>query len=90
MVEPSATPTEALGIGSTHTSVKDGMTQVYIPAGIFTMGSELGQSDEKPVHQVVLSAFWIDTTEVTNAMYNKCVRDQVCAKTIPPLFRNHT
>ena len=95
VVEPTATPTEALGIGSTHTSVKDGMTQVYVPAGVFTMGSEFGQSDEKPVNQVELSAFWIDTTEVTNGMYNKCVRDGVCTKplhlssaTIPDYYTN--
>lgn len=80
VVEPSPTPTEALGIGSMLTSGKDGMTLLYIPAGSFTMGSDFGQSDETPVHQVVLSAFWIDKTEVTNAMYNQCVRDQVCQK----------
>jgi formylglycine-generating enzyme required for sulfatase activity len=81
-VEPVPTPTETLGIGSTQTSTKDGMSQVYVPAGVFTMGSDSGQSDEKPVIQVQLSAFWIDTTEVTNAMYNKCVRDKICTKPI--------
>lgn len=80
VVEPSPTPTLSLGIGSTQVSEKDGMTQVYVPAGSFTMGSDLGQSDETPVHQVVLSAFWMDKTEVTNSMYAQCVRDQVCAK----------
>ncbi len=74
------TPTEEPGIGIPITSGKDGMTQLYIPAGSFTMGSDFGQSDEMPVHQVVLSAFWIDKTEVTNAMYAQCVRDQACLK----------
>jgi formylglycine-generating enzyme required for sulfatase activity len=67
-----------LGIGSTMVSEKDGMTRLYIPAGEFTMGSEDGGDDEKPVHTVYLDAFWIDKTEVTNAMYANCVNDRNC------------
>jgi len=69
-------PTAALeqfSIGSTLVSPKDGMILVYVPAGEFTMGSDTGNSDEKPVHTVVLDAFWIDQTEVTNAMFAKFV-----------------
>ena len=33
------------------------------------MGSEAGSDDEKPPHDVYLDAFWIDQTEVTNAMF---------------------
>jgi formylglycine-generating enzyme required for sulfatase activity len=29
------------------------------------MGSDTGNSNEKPVHTVYLDAFWIDQTEVT-------------------------
>jgi eukaryotic-like serine/threonine-protein kinase len=75
---PTATPVSILGIGSTTISDKDGMTMVFVPAGEFTMGSGNGEEDEKPVHQVYLDAFWIDQTEVTNAMYAKCVDDGVC------------
>lgn len=69
--EPTETvvPTPTLGIGSTMISEKDGMVMVYVPAGEFTMGSDNGDSDEKPIHQVYLDAFWIDQTEVTNAMF---------------------
>ena len=56
----------------------DGMVMVYVPAGEFEMGSNDGDSDEQPVHTVYLDAYWIDKTEVTNAMYAKCVEDNAC------------
>jgi formylglycine-generating enzyme required for sulfatase activity len=70
-------------VGSTMTSEKDGMVLVYVPAGGFTMGSDDGDPDERPVHTVYLDAFYIDQTEVTNAMYAKCVDDNNCA---PPAY----
>ncbi|MBK7447957.1 MAG: SUMF1/EgtB/PvdO family nonheme iron enzyme [Anaerolineales bacterium] len=59
------------------------MTLVFVPAGEFTMGSDTGESDEQPTHSVNLDAFWIDQTEVTNAMYAQCVEDGDCS---PPLL----
>jgi len=76
-VTPSITPTSKYSIGSTMTG-KDGMTLLYVPAGDFDMGSENTRSDEIPIHTVYLDAFWIDQTEVTNAMYAMCVKDGVC------------
>jgi len=35
-------------------------------------------TDEEPIHTVYLKAFWIDRTEVTNAMYSLCVQDGGC------------
>lgn len=40
-----------------------------VPAGTFRMGSESGESNEKPVHEVYLDAFYIDAYEVTNAQF---------------------
>ncbi|MCC6568582.1 MAG: SUMF1/EgtB/PvdO family nonheme iron enzyme [Anaerolineales bacterium] len=57
---------------------KDGMTLLYVPSGEFTMGSDDGASDAKPVHTVFLDAFWIDKTEVTVRMYYLCVEAGVC------------
>ena len=47
---------------------------VWIPGGTFWMGSENGQPDELPVHQVTVDGFWIDKTEVSNEQFEKFVR----------------
>jgi formylglycine-generating enzyme required for sulfatase activity len=84
-VVPTSTPMP--GIGSTIFSEKDGMTLVFVPAGEFTMGSNL-YSDEQPIHKVTLDSFWIDQTEVTNKMYALCVQARACQ---PPSSTNsHT
>ena len=46
---------------------------VLIPAGEFTMGSPDGEgnADEHPQHKVMLSAYWIDQTEVTKEQYGR-------------------
>lgn len=59
----------------------DGMTIVYLPAGFFMMGSDpakdaAGEADEKPQNKVFVSSFWIDKTEVTNAMYARYLNEQ--------------
>ncbi len=79
---PTATliPIHTLGVGSSQVSSADGMLLLYVPEGPFSMGSEDGYSDEKPVHMVNLSAFWVDATEVTNGMYVLCVEAGVCAR----------
>ena len=70
--------TPALGIGSTVIAEKDGMALLFVPAGKFTMGSEKGDQDEMPAHEVYLDAFWIDRTEVTNKMYESCIAARAC------------
>src|SRR5687768_8180293 len=50
-------------VTKTDMSWTNGM--VWIPGGTFWMGSEEGQADEKPVHEVTVDGFWIDETEVT-------------------------
>lgn len=42
---------------------------VAIPSGSFMMGSEKGQEDEKPVHEVYLDAFWMSAHEITWELY---------------------
>lgn len=81
---PVAPKPTADGNGSTQISPVDAMTQVYVPAGSFLMGSADGGTDEQPVHEVYLDAFWIDQTEVTNAQYGLCVQEDVCALPTDP------
>lgn len=42
---------------------------VYVPAGPFIMGSEIGDADESPERVVYLKAFFIDRYEVTNEQF---------------------
>jgi formylglycine-generating enzyme required for sulfatase activity len=60
----------------------DGMLMALVPAGKFTMGSDTGEAEEGPSHEVYLDDFWIDTTEITNQMYSLCVEASACK---PPL-----
>ncbi len=66
------------GTGKTKTREKDGMVMVYVPAGPFIMGSDIGENDEKPAHTFTLGGYWIDSTEVTNKMYAMCVQKGAC------------
>ena len=49
-------------------SIPPGM--VYVTGGTFQMGSN-SESDEKPIHTVTISGFFMDKTEVTQAEYRK-------------------
>lgn len=51
----------------------------HIPEATYLMGSAAGEPDEQPVHQVHVSAFEMDLTEVTVAQYAACVRAGACA-----------
>jgi formylglycine-generating enzyme required for sulfatase activity len=70
---PTAAPSLAvippkLGVGSKLVSDVDGMVMVYVPEGAFQRfvwsgGHDAGGDD------IYLNGFWIDQTEVTNAMF---------------------
>jgi len=66
---PKQLPTMKAPASTTQISRVDGMKLLYVPAGKFQMGS----SDYGPIHTVDLDAFWIDQTDVTNAMFAKYV-----------------
>jgi len=54
---------------SQRITTKTGVEMVLVPAGEFLMGDDDGEEDEKPAHQVRISAFYMDTSEVTQASY---------------------
>ncbi|MCX6376749.1 MAG: SUMF1/EgtB/PvdO family nonheme iron enzyme [Armatimonadetes bacterium] len=54
---------------------KDGMPQVLILSGEFTMGNDSGDEAEKPAKKVFISAFWMDMHEVTYEQYARFLND---------------
>ncbi|MFT6896684.1 MAG: formylglycine-generating enzyme required for sulfatase activity/serine/threonine protein kinase [Paraglaciecola sp.] len=49
-----------------------------IPSGKFMMGSNGGDSDEKPIHQVTIPSFRMMESEATFAMWDTCVSAGGC------------
>jgi iron(II)-dependent oxidoreductase len=52
--------------------------EVLVPGGAFTMGTSAepwALDNERPAHDVHVPAFWIDTTPVTNAAYQRFIED---------------
>jgi formylglycine-generating enzyme required for sulfatase activity len=50
-------------------TTKMNVKMVLIPGGEFRMGDEMGEDDERPVHLVQMSAFYIDKYEVTQKAF---------------------
>ena len=69
----AASPDSLKTVGSSGEALQTDPRQVpmaLVPAGEFTMGSTL-KADEKPVHRVYLSAFYMDKYAVTVGQYAK-------------------
>lgn len=89
-VQPTSTPDtlpdsppDNPKLGSIWLRPSDNMIMLYVPAGSFQMGSDpekdvYAEDDEMPMHEVTLSEFWIDKTEITNAQYQTCVGEGAC------------
>ena len=82
----SAGSANQAGGGASCTETADPGDTVAVPAGAFAMGCNDAvdhecADDEKPMHTVTLSAFEIDRTEVTQAMYTAC---QLAGNCQPP------
>lgn len=65
-------------VGTTDLYGFDESVEIYIPGGPFTMGSNSGDADEAPQHEVMLSAYCIDRIEVRNRDYRLCVEQKKC------------
>ncbi|MGH9308690.1 MAG: formylglycine-generating enzyme family protein [Vicinamibacterales bacterium] len=57
---------------------------VRIPSGVFLMGSDEGDDDERPAHRVRLDEFCIGAQPVTNAEYARFVR--ATGRRVPGLY----
>ncbi|MCD4678710.1 MAG: SUMF1/EgtB/PvdO family nonheme iron enzyme [Desulfobacula sp.] len=55
----------------TWTDPVTGMEFVWVSKGCFQMGSNSGDSDEKPVHEVCVDGFWMAKYEVTIDQFRK-------------------
>jgi iron(II)-dependent oxidoreductase len=66
---PTPLPTNTPAPEGTEVTPAPAVTDVMveIPAGPFTMGTDSGEPNEAPAHEVDLPAFMIDKFEVTNA-----------------------
>ena len=65
-----------------------GHAMLYVSAGEFIMGSESGETDEQPQHEVHLGAFYVDRYEVANGRYRACVDAGECKP--PDSFGSHS
>jgi formylglycine-generating enzyme len=48
---------------------------LWIPGGLFPMGSDRHYPEEAPAHPVSVDGFWMDRTPVTNAQFQKFVKE---------------
>ncbi|MCS6901435.1 MAG: SUMF1/EgtB/PvdO family nonheme iron enzyme [Myxococcales bacterium] len=87
---PSPTPDPSPVVPAARPADTTGM--ILIPAGTFLAGSTGKQAEpnEGPLHEVSLSAFWIDRTEVTVEAYRRCVDAGRCAPLSPPSSKHCT
>lgn len=76
MTQNSASLPTAVSSPPTHPRGRDGM--VLLAGASFQMGSNRGRENEKPVHTVEVSSFWMDTTPVTTQAYRACVDARKC------------
>ena len=77
--ETCACPSGKIQDGTVCKAVKVPSGMVHVPAGEFQMGSSSGAAAEKPVHEVYVSGFFIDTYEVTVDEYKRCVDAGECS-----------
>lgn len=84
---PLPVPTEAPTSTPEPLITDTGARMIFVPGGIFSMGTDEGERDERPAHLVRMSPYYIDETEVTNGQYQLCVEAGVCT---PPSRSNPT
>lgn len=74
--------TTPLRVDEAFTEPKTGMKFVSIEGGCYQMGSNNGDSDEKPVHQVCVDGYYIGQYEVTQGQWQQIMGNN------PSSFKN--
>jgi formylglycine-generating enzyme required for sulfatase activity/serine/threonine protein kinase len=83
--QPSATSTAGAGAAAASASASAGGTKcldgmILVQGGKMFMGARDLTADAKPPHEVVVSTFCLDRTEVTTAAYLACVSTGECER----------
>ena len=65
---------EILDISDATPSVSEHDGMVWIPGGMFRMGSDHHYPEEAPSHRVSVDGFWMDPTPVTNRRFKEFVK----------------
>ncbi len=63
------------GVAYAEPAAPDLSRMVWVPGTTFTMGSDQDYPEEAPAHTVSVDGFWIDKFEVSNAEFEKFVKD---------------
>jgi formylglycine-generating enzyme required for sulfatase activity len=70
--------------------VEHGLVFRYVPGGPFLMGSNEGEDDEKPLHPVWLSPYWIAEVPVSWTDYCRLMDWEPPPRGMPPLEEGET
>jgi formylglycine-generating enzyme required for sulfatase activity len=78
--QPASSPDKEMAItepkpGQPWKDPVTGIEFVWVPKGCFQMGSNSGEADEKPVHEVCVDGFWMGKYEVTQGQWEKIMGD---------------
>jgi len=88
-IPTETTVADTFQVSSTK-KLPNGLELILVQGGSFEMGSNDGGSDEKPVHEVSLSDFWIGKTEVTNAQFAQFLNEYGSEKVKNGEFKDQT
>lgn len=65
--------------GTAARALPGGAPAVHLKAACFVLGANRNYSDERPAHRVCLSAYGLDSREVTVRRYARCVAAKRCS-----------
>jgi formylglycine-generating enzyme required for sulfatase activity/tRNA A-37 threonylcarbamoyl transferase component Bud32 len=78
-VTPTAAPTETVApTPAPFVDSQTGARMLLVPGGIFRMGFDESERDERPSRVIRLDPYFLDETEVTNGQYAVCVEAGAC------------